>query len=81
MSKSKYVIGIDYETQSGRAVIVDIKDGREIANLVTVYSKGGIDDYWLSTNEKLSYDWALEDADDYLDVLFTAEEKTMSWRV
>ena len=38
MSKSKYVIGIDYGTQSGRAVVVDIKDGQELASSVSVYS-------------------------------------------
>lgn len=69
---SKYVIGIDYGTQSGRAVIVDVKDGHELASSVTVYSAGVIDDYLPSTNEKLPNDWALEDANDYLEVLFKA---------
>ncbi|WP_170065599.1 hypothetical protein [Clostridium vincentii] len=45
MSKSECVIGIDYGTQSGGTVIVDIKYGRKTAIYVTVYRIGVIDDY------------------------------------
>lgn len=78
MLNSKYAIGIDYGTQSGRAVVVDISDGKELASAVTSYSKGVIDDYLPTTKEKLPSDWALESADDYLEVLFTAVPKAVS---
>jgi len=40
VSKSKYVIWIDYGIQSGRVVVVDIKDGQELASSVSVYYVG-----------------------------------------
>ncbi|MFW6279086.1 MAG: ribulokinase [Bacillota bacterium] len=36
---SKYVIGLDYGTASGRAVIVDIETGEEVAEAVSKYSR------------------------------------------
>ena len=33
----KYAIGVDYGTQSGRAVLVDLADGAEVADHVTPY--------------------------------------------
>lgn len=68
----KYSIGIDYGTQSGRAVVVDVQNGQELASSVSVYKSGVIDDIFEVTGEKLPEDWALENADDYLDVLFNA---------
>jgi len=31
---SKYVIGVDFGTESGRAVLVDVSNGREVATTV-----------------------------------------------
>ena len=42
MSK-KYTIGVDYGTQSGRAVLVDITTGEEIATAVKAYPHGVMD--------------------------------------
>jgi L-ribulokinase len=39
----KYAIGVDYGTQSGRAVLVDLSNGHEIADHVTPYPHGVID--------------------------------------
>ncbi|MNW42994.1 Ribulokinase [compost metagenome] len=41
---SKYTIGVDYGTESGRAVIVDLSDGAEIATHVTPYRHGVMDE-------------------------------------
>ncbi len=38
-----YTIGIDYGTESRRALLVDAKDGSEIATAVHPYSDGVID--------------------------------------
>lgn len=68
MSK-KYTIGVDYGTQSGRAVLVDISTGKEIATAVKVYPHGVMDEYLPDNKTKLADDWALEHPQDYLDVL------------
>jgi len=68
MSK-KYAIGIDYGTQSGRAVLVDLSDGREVADHVTPYPHGVIDEKLPGSGIPLGHDWALQHPDDYLEVL------------
>ena len=40
----KYAIGVDYGTESGRAVLVVLSDGAEIADHVTPYPHGVIDE-------------------------------------
>lgn len=68
----KYTIGVDYGTESGRAVIVSLSTGREIANHVTPYRHGVIDDILPSSGEKLGYEWALQHPGDYIEVLENA---------
>lgn len=65
----KYTLGIDFGTLSGRAVLVDVSNGREVATSVYEYAHKVIDDRLPETNEKLSPDWALQDPADYLRVL------------
>ncbi|MBK8048482.1 MAG: ribulokinase [Anaerolineales bacterium] len=69
MSSHKYVIGIDFGTESGRALLVDVRDGREVATAVHVYKNGVIDEQLPGSGVKLEPDWALQDPDDYLEVL------------
>jgi L-ribulokinase len=66
---SKYSIGVDYGTQSGRAVIVDLQTGEELATAVKVYPHGVMDEYLPDGKTKLGVDWALQHPQDYLDVL------------
>ncbi|WP_127836795.1 ribulokinase [Clostridium prolinivorans] len=68
MSK-KYTIGVDYGTQSGRAVLVDIATGEEVATAVKVYPHGVMDEYLPDGKTKLPPDWALQHPQDYIDVL------------
>jgi L-ribulokinase len=65
----KYSLGIDFGTLSGRTVLVDVSDGREIASSVYEYGNGVIDDRLPETGEKLPPDWALQDPADYLRTL------------
>ncbi|NOU64935.1 ribulokinase [Paenibacillus sp. LMG 31461] len=68
MSK-KYAIGVDYGTESGRAVLVDLSDGTEVADHVTPYPHNVIDEKLPVSGVKLEYDWALQHPQDYIDVL------------
>ncbi|MNS32009.1 Ribulokinase [compost metagenome] len=65
----KYTIGVDYGTQSGRAVLVDLSSGHEVADHVTPYPHHVIDEYLPGSGIKLAHDWALQHPDDYLEVL------------
>ncbi|QNK90212.1 ribulokinase [Sporosarcina sp. resist] len=65
----KYAIGVDYGTQSGRAVLVSLENGREIADHVTSYRHGVIDGKLPGTDIELGYEWALQHPQDYLEVL------------
>ncbi|WP_239615961.1 ribulokinase [Cohnella mopanensis] len=65
----KYAIGVDYGTQSGRAVLVDLSNGHEIADHVTPYPHGVIDETLPTSGQPLEHDWALQHPDDYLEVL------------
>ncbi|MBB6636902.1 ribulokinase [Cohnella thailandensis] len=65
----RYAIGVDYGTESGRALLVDIATGEEVATHVTPYPHGVIDERLPGTGAKLGHDWALQHPDDYLEVL------------
>jgi len=65
---SKYSIGVDFGTESGRAVLVDVTNGREVATAVYPYSHGVIDEKLPDTNIRLEPDWALQDPQDYVRV-------------
>lgn len=65
----RYVLGIDYGTESGRVVLVDVSDGREIAWHVTPYPHGVMDSELAETGIKLGAEWALQHPEDYVEVL------------
>ncbi|WP_339271839.1 ribulokinase [Paenibacillus sp. FSL K6-1330] len=66
---NKYTIGVDYGTQSGRAVLVNLADGQEVADHVTPYRHHVIDEFLPVSRKKLEHDWALQHPGDYLEVL------------
>jgi len=76
MSK-KYAIGVDYGTQSGRAVLVDLSNGAEVAEHVTPYRHHVIDEQLPVSGIKLEHDWALQHPQDYLEVLETSVPAVM----
>lgn len=69
MSNEKYVIGVDYGTLSGRALLVRVSDGCEIASSVHEYSHAVLEDTLPINGKKLPPDWALQVPSDYVDVL------------
>jgi L-ribulokinase len=68
MSTTKYAIGVDFGTESGRAVLVEVASGREVATSVYPYQHGVIDEKLpLAGQEiRLDPDWALQDPQDYI---------------
>jgi L-ribulokinase len=71
MSQHKYTIGIDFGTESGRAVLVDVADGQEVATAVHSYADGAIDEALPGTGIQLPPDFALQNPQDYIEVLRT----------
>ena len=69
MARKQYTIGIDFGTLSGRAVLVDVSDGSELATAVSDYNHGVIDKYLPGSKIPLPSEWALQDPQDYLTVL------------
>jgi L-ribulokinase len=64
-----FTIGIDYGTESGRALLVRVGDGAEIATAVHRYADGVIDRRLPEGDVRLPPDWALQNPDDYVAVL------------
>jgi L-ribulokinase len=71
-SQDGYVIGVDFGTLSGRALVARVSDGAELASAVREYPSGVMDAKLAATGESLPPDWALQDPEDYRDVLRTA---------
>ncbi|HEY5249217.1 MAG TPA: FGGY family carbohydrate kinase, partial [Dermatophilaceae bacterium] len=65
------VIGVDYGTLSGRAVVVRVSDGKELGSAVHDYPHAVLDRA-LPTGEPLPPEWALQVPADYLAVLQVA---------
>lgn len=68
MSNTKYAIGVDFGTLSGRAVIVNVSNGVELATAVHEYKDGVIDEHLPGTDIRLEPDWALQNPNDYIEV-------------
>ena len=68
MAETKFAIGVDFGTESGRAVLVNVRTGEEIATAVHQYANGVIDERLPGSNIRLEPDWALQDPNDYLEV-------------
>jgi len=65
----KYVIGVDYGTLSGRALVVRVSDGAELASAVHEYPHAVMDTTLASTGAALPPEWALQVPQDYREVL------------
>jgi L-ribulokinase len=63
------VVGVDFGTLSGRAVVVRVADGAELGSAVLAYSHGVMDRTLAVTGEVLPPDWALQVPADYVAVL------------
>jgi L-ribulokinase len=66
---SPYSIGVDFGTESGRTLLLDLGHGQELASAVVRYPSEVIDRTLPSTGERLPPDWALQDPDDWVRVI------------
>jgi len=73
----KYSVGLDFGSLSGRAVIIDIGSGEEIATAVMSYPHGIMSER-LPDGTPLPPDHALQHPRDYLDVLYTILNECIS---
>ncbi|MET8231438.1 ribulokinase [Micromonospora sp. NPDC005298] len=64
----RYVVGVDFGTLSGRALVVRVGDGAELGTAVHEYGDGVISAA-LPGGRQLPPDWALQNPEDYRDVL------------
>jgi L-ribulokinase len=62
------VVGVDYGTLSGRAVVVRVRDGAELGTAEHAY-RHAVLDRELPDGTRLPPDWALQVPSDYVDVL------------
>ena len=68
----KYVVGVDYGTLSGRALVVRVSDGAELGTAVHEYSHAVVTDRLPGSPQDgpvLPPEWALQVPQDYRDVL------------
>ncbi|KOV82806.1 ribulokinase [Nocardia sp. NRRL S-836] len=66
------VVGVDFGTLSGRAVVVRVHDGAELGTAVHDYRHAVVDQVLPATGRPLPPEWALQVPADYVDVLRTA---------
>ncbi len=69
MQQETYVVGVDYGTLSGRALVVRVSDGEELGTAVHEYPHAVMDTTLAATGEKLPPEWALQVPQDYREVL------------
>jgi L-ribulokinase len=71
-SQDACVVGVDFGTLSGRALVVRVSDGAELGTATHDYRHGVMDSKLAATGAELPPDWALQDPADYLTVLAEA---------
>jgi L-ribulokinase len=73
MSDKQYLIGIDFGTLSGRAIVVDAADGTQLGTAVTEYPHAVMDrTLTAGDGQELPPEFALQDPADYMKVLAEA---------
>ena len=66
---SRIGCGVDFGTESARALLLDLETGDEIGSVVSMYTHGVMDRELWVTDEPLPPQWALQDPDDWMDAL------------
>ncbi|MGQ9525145.1 MAG: ribulokinase [Armatimonadota bacterium] len=69
MAERRFALGLDFGTESARALVADVRTGEEVGGAVMEYPHGVIDERLPGLDVELEPEWALQDPDDYLAVL------------
>ena len=69
---AQYLVGVDFGTLSGRAVVVRAHDGEEVGESEFLYAHAVMSSELAATGGQLPPNWALQDPDDYIRVLGNA---------
>jgi L-ribulokinase len=72
VTEPAYALGVDFGTESGRALLLDLGTGAEVAVSEVAYAHGVIDRELPLGGEQLPPDWALQHAGDWIAVLDAA---------
>jgi L-ribulokinase len=72
VSGPQYAIGVDFGTESARALLLDVRSGEELAVSVAPYPNGVIDRSLPESDQQLPPDWALQDPADWVLALETS---------
>ncbi len=62
----KYSLGLDFGTESVRALLVNLETGEEVSSSVYNYPDGVIDEKLPRSDVTLGHDWALQNPQDYI---------------
>jgi len=73
----KYAIGIDFGTESARAILADVSNGKLAASTEYHYTHGVITDKLPDSNIKLDPGWSLQHPRDYINALKRTVPKLM----
>ncbi len=68
MAEKRIALGLDFGTESGRVILVDVQTGEELATVVKNYPHGVMDTVLPDGKTALPPDWALQDPMDYVTV-------------
>lgn len=74
---SRYALGLDFGTESVRALAVDCMTGDEVSEAVESYRHGVLIKYLPGSNEPLPHDFALQHPQDYMESSLKAIEKVL----
>ncbi|WP_037603651.1 ribulokinase [Streptacidiphilus rugosus] len=74
----RVTVGVDFGTLSGRAVVVSVEDGTQLADAVHEYRHGVVEHALPGGGTALGPDWALQIPEDWREVLRTAVPKALA---
>jgi len=77
MKTSSVALGLDYGTESVRAIFVETRTGRTLGEAVVPYRHGVITDKLPGTDVRLGNEWVLQDSRDYLNDMVVATRAAM----